>query len=79
MTDPIAMLLFCPRCDRQHVCGAECETPSHRCGCAYQWRPSDAATVGVRALQTSGEGDRPAHPYVAKTQERPALKGVVKT
>lgn len=79
---PIAMLLFCPRCDLQHVDAAQpdkgWDNPphrSHQCqACHYVWRPADVATTGVRALQTTGEADLPASPWVAKTT-RPKLSG----
>lgn len=56
MTEPVAMLLFCPRCDRQHVDAADVpEHCSHECqGCGYTWRPADVPTTGVRTLETCG-------------------------
>jgi hypothetical protein len=83
MSEPIAMLLFCPRCDKQHVDAPDPEAGwqnpphrTHRCAaCRYEWRPADVATTGVRELLTRGANDRPAHPYIAKTRERPKLVG----
>ena len=81
--DSIAMLLFCPRCDRQHVDAPEPEKGwdnpphrSHQCkACRYVWRPADVATTGVRTLQTKGDADLPANPWVAKTTQRPKITG----
>jgi hypothetical protein len=81
MSEPIPMLLYCPRCDKQHVDAPDgvWENPphrTHRCqGCHYEWRPSDVATTGVRTLSTKGEHDRPANPWTAKTT-KPPLVGV---
>lgn len=62
---PIDMLLFCPRCDYQHVDAPQPEkgwdNPPHRshecqhCGCI--WRPADVATNGVRSITTRGKAD----------------------
>jgi len=75
-TAPIPMLLFCPKCDLQHV---DAPNPakdwtnqphrSHECQmCGWTWRPADVATTGVRTLETAGQGDRTAHPWRAKTE-----------
>lgn len=62
---PIAMILFCPRCGDQHVDAADHATgwgnPPHRshlCGyCGHVWRPADVATTGVSEIGTEGEHD----------------------
>lgn len=82
MTDdvaPIPMLLYCPRCDRQHVDAPQPEknwtNPPHRTHecqqCGHSWRPADVATTGVRALATRGAVDGETHPYFAKVNYRP--------
>lgn len=62
-TAPIDMLLFCPRCDMQHVDEPSegWNNPPHRshlcleCGCV--WRPADVATNGVSGIETKGKAD----------------------
>lgn len=62
---PIEMVLHCPACGVQHVDAPEpargWTNPPHRShlchGCGTVWRPADVATVGVRAVLTSGQGD----------------------
>lgn len=50
---PIAMILFCPGCHEQHV---DADAPrrrhhTHLCdSCGHEWKPSHAATMGVRSL-----------------------------
>jgi hypothetical protein len=76
---PIPLLLFCPRCDRQHVDAPQPEKDwtnpphrSHECqACGYVWRPADVATTGVRTIETSGQNDRSAHPWKARTERTP--------
>jgi hypothetical protein len=73
------MLLFCPRCDRQHVDSPQPEKEwtnpphrSHECQqCGYVWRPADVPTSGVQSISTKGERDRTAHPWMAKTEKAP--------
>jgi hypothetical protein len=85
-SEPIAMLLFCPRCDAQHVDAPQPEKEwynpphrSHECQrCGYTWRPADVPTTGVRGLLTRGDRDQPAHPWAAKTRERPKIVGGAK-
>lgn len=72
---PIPMLLFCPRCDMQHVDRPEPENGwdnpihrSHQCKrCGYVWRPCDVPTTGVLNIATKGQKDQDAHPFAAKT------------
>lgn len=65
MTDPIEMILHCPRCRMQHI-----DTPnpatgwdnpphrSHECqNCFYIFRVADVPTVGVRCIKTKGQRD----------------------
>ena len=63
------MLLFCPRCDLQHV--DLCDEPEHRtheCGfCGWRWRVCDVPTIGVRAIQTYDEHALSPRPFEAKT------------
>jgi hypothetical protein len=62
---PIAMILHCPKCHRQHVDEAEPEhlgpgrwlNPPHKThlcrlpeGCGHLWRPADVPTTGVESL-----------------------------
>lgn len=49
---PVPMLLFCPRCQLQHV-DAPTFPPhaTHKCaGCELLWRPSNINTVGISVL-----------------------------
>ena len=59
--EPIPMLLWCPRCHKQHVDVGEFATRphrTHRCtdedgvpgGCGQEWRPANVRTIGVAAL-----------------------------
>jgi hypothetical protein len=66
VSEPLPMLLFCPRCHLQHLDGPDECTPdwdnpphrSHLChGCGCIWRPADVPTVGVAAIQTQGKAD----------------------
>ncbi len=62
---PIDVMLFCPKCGRQHIDAPEPETgwtnpphKSHLChGCGTIWRPADVPTNGVAAIATSGKAD----------------------
>lgn len=48
---PVEMLLFCPRCLRQHVDPPMKPHATHLCHfCELLWRPSNYNTVGVRSL-----------------------------
>lgn len=57
---PIDMLMFCPRCQMQHVDAPEPEKgwtnpphATHTCkGCGLNWRPSNALTNGVAGLSS---------------------------
>lgn len=59
----IDMLLFCPRCNVQHIDKPEGEWTnpphkSHLCGaCGCVWRPCDVTTNGVESIKTIGEAD----------------------
>lgn len=61
--EPIPMLLFCPKCNLQHVDaphGSWTNPPhrSHECqGCGYVWRIADVPTTGVIAIDTTGRRD----------------------
>lgn len=63
--EPLAMLLFCPACGRQHVDKPEPENDwtnpphrSHRCGgCGCIWRPADVPTTGIERIATRGQAD----------------------
>jgi len=68
---PIPMLLYCPKCNTQHVDAPApdrgWENPPHRShyceaivdgvACAHHWRPSDYYTTGVVKLDTVGMTD----------------------
>lgn len=70
---PIPMLLYCPKCNSQHIDAANPEAgwtnPAHRvhtctvqpspdsAACGHRWRPSDYYTTGVERLETSGIAD----------------------
>lgn len=70
MSEPIPMLLYCPRCEDQHVDAPEPDTGwtnpphrSHKCKhCGYVWRPADVPTTGVAELRTSGAADEDPNP-----------------
>lgn len=51
-------MLFCPKCNLQHIDKGVYATRVHRshlcAGCGHVWRPFDKATVGVEALPDSG-------------------------
>lgn len=61
----VDMLIFCPRCNVQHVDRPQPEknwdNPPHKshlchaCGCI--WRPSDMCTNGVESIHTKGKDD----------------------
>ena len=68
---PVDMLLFCPRCDFQHV-----DKPgptinwnnpphkSHLCKfCGWIWRPADVPTNGVEAIKTKSKRDQDPRPW----------------
>jgi hypothetical protein len=65
MPEPIAMILYCPQCLKQHVDKPQplmkWTNPPHRshqcqyCGCV--WRPADVPTVGVERIETTGKRD----------------------
>jgi len=62
---PLDMLLFCPRCYRQHIDQPQpeknWENPPHRSHecqtCGLVWRPADFPTNGVKAIKTRGKRD----------------------
>jgi hypothetical protein len=60
---PIDMIIFCPRCGRQHVDEATSTwaNPPHRSHlcleCSWVFRVADVPTNGVRELLTHGAGD----------------------
>jgi len=62
---PIDMILFCPKCHKQHLDAPNTDKNwtnpphrSHECQfCGYIWRPADVATNGVTAIATRGERD----------------------
>jgi hypothetical protein len=62
--DPIPMVLYCPRCDTQHIDAPEPEKgwtnpphKSHLChGCGLVWRPASVPTTGVESVPR-GEHD----------------------
>lgn len=65
-SEPIDMLLFCPKCHLQHVDEpdertADWSNPPHRShlchGCGTIWRPADVPTNGVREIATKGKAD----------------------
>jgi hypothetical protein len=71
----IMMLLWCPRCQTQHVDEPEPETGwtnpphrTHKCKtCGHLWRPSDWPTAGVAAIETgSAVSARPYNPSPAQ-------------
>jgi hypothetical protein len=75
MTQPIDMVLHCPKCGLQHIDAADDHpelrdlrvkpwtNPPHRShlchGCGHIWRPADVPTNGVRAVLTKGKDDSP--------------------
>lgn len=60
---PIPMLLYCPRCEKQHIDAPEPEKQwsnpphaTHTCkGCGLLWRPSNRNTTGIEKLEASEE------------------------
>lgn len=63
---PIDMLLFCPKCNTQHIDAPDERTegwsnPSHRShlchSCGTVWRPADVPTNGVASIETKGKAD----------------------
>jgi hypothetical protein len=77
---PIPMLLYCPKCNGQHIDAAipGWTNPPHRihtctvqarpdeAACGHRWRPSDYYTTGVARLETSGIADGFTQPGGAK-------------
>lgn len=69
---PIDMLLFCPNCNAPHIDAPQPEKDwtnpphrSHECqNCEWVWRPSDVPTNGVASIQTKGQHDLSADPYM---------------
>lgn len=65
MSEPIDMMLPCPRCGHLHVDAPEpakgWDNPPHKshlchkCGCI--WRPADVPTNGVSFIRTRGKDD----------------------
>ncbi|MFV0673621.1 hypothetical protein [Variovorax sp. tm] len=77
-SEPIDMVLHCPKCHLQHIDAPDQRTPdwknephrSHLChGCGHIWRPADVPTNGVQAIKTTGKADSP----IAVTTEGNAL------
>lgn len=78
---PIPLLLYCPKCNTQHVDFAEpekgWENPPHRThyckaiidgvACAHNWRPSDYYTTGIEATESKGMADGFTQPGGART------------
>lgn len=74
---PIPMILFCPRCGKQHIDRPEpnigWDNPPHRShacqtpGCKTVWRTADVPTTGVASIDTAGASDtwRPGEPNAA--------------
>ena len=66
-TQPIDMVLSCPKCGAQHVDAPEFRdgwfNPPHRShlchDCGHVWRPADVPTNGVDAVKTKGKADSP--------------------
>ena len=64
---PIPLVLFCPRCFKQHIDEpkGDWDNPPHKTHaceyCGHHWRPCDRATTGVKTTNTFGkttaEGD----------------------
>lgn len=56
---PIEMLLFCPRCEEQHIDAPKGDWTNpphatHTCQhCGLNWRPSNALTTGVKLIKCS--------------------------
>lgn len=77
---PIPMLLFCPRCDAQHIDKIQPEKHwanpphhSHLCGlCGHIWRPADVPTTGVAVIETKGSADGDPSPQHVNTSRRSA-------
>lgn len=69
---PIDMLIFCPKCDTQHVdvkSGAW-RNPPHRshlcCFCKHVWRVADVPTNGTLTLHSKGKADGSPYPGTRK-------------
>ncbi len=87
---PVDMLLFCPKCNLQHIDGLVEEVhddgsttvlwdnPPHRSHlclrCGAVWRPSDRTTNGVAEIKTIGKGD--TFSYHKQQQNAPASPAV---
>lgn len=63
---PIDMVLYCPKCGKQHIDAPDERTPdwtnpphkSHLChGCGHIWRPSDTPTNGVERTASGKDAD----------------------
>lgn len=76
-SDPVPMLLFCPRCGIQHIDTPDPEKhwtnpphKSHQCQnarCGWVWRPADVATIGVSTIATAGFKDLDPAPRPSPT------------
>lgn len=77
MTEPVDMILHCPKCGTQHIDKPDPEkgwtNPPHRshlcAACGTIWRPADVATNGVTAILTRGKLDT----YRPKPDRPPSL------
>jgi hypothetical protein len=78
---PVDMLLFCPRCNLQHVDAphGDWTNPPHRShecqGCHLVWRPADVPTNGVACIATEGKVDGSPDPTSYDAQ-RTAVAGL---
>ena len=58
MSQPIKMIIHCPKCNRQHVedeQGSQKPHTTHTClypDCLHVWRPANETTEGVQVLPT---------------------------
>lgn len=76
---PIDMVLYCPKCDVQHIDAPDERTPdwknpshkSHLChGCGHIWRPSDHPTNGVASLPSGKDAaTTPNHAALSRALE----------
>jgi hypothetical protein len=72
MSEPVEMILFCPRCLHQHIDEPNEVTgwtnpphKSHECqNCKHVWRPADVYTNGVKEIKTKGKVDGYALPQL---------------
>jgi hypothetical protein len=77
ISEPLDMILFCPRCSHQHVDAPQPEKGwtnpphrSHECqSCGHVWRPADLPTNGVATITTKGKADGSNTPASATLTE----------